>query len=82
MGFSKVNHKFARCVKQLGFYTRNKPIVPDAWFARCVKQLGFYTPNFTIGALISFARCVKQLGFYTYDDKKWKFNGLLGVLNN
>ncbi len=34
---------FARCVKQLGFYTWITFDCNVLMFARCVKQLGFYT---------------------------------------
>ena len=34
---------FARCVKQLGFYTIKSKQRGNKPFARCVKQLGFYT---------------------------------------
>ena len=36
---------FARCVKQLGFYTLLIGIWSSQGFARCVKQLGFYTES-------------------------------------
>ena len=58
--------RFARCVKQDGFYTGARLLLVTGKFARCVKQDGFYT-IFPISVVVStFARCVKQDGFYTY----------------
>ena len=34
---------FAKCVKQLGFYTSKTALIGFTAFAKCVKQLGFYT---------------------------------------
>ena len=73
---------FARCVKQLGFYTKCAGEAPDMGFARCVKQLGFYTEQFNITSTKTFARCVKQLGFYTMYQVLAFSHCLLGVLNN
>ena len=39
---------FARCVKQLGFYTDRLNSAKIILFARCVKQLGFYTNGYRI----------------------------------
>ena len=36
---------FAKCVKQLGFYTCLDVKGTNDTFAKCVKQLGFYTWN-------------------------------------
>ena len=65
MEVTDINVSFARCVKQLGFYTRMSLLRDLRRFARCVKQLGFYTVEFDIPYDVRFARCVKQLGFYT-----------------
>ena len=39
----KANQRFARCVKQDGFYTVVLLNKDEGMFARCVKQDGFYT---------------------------------------
>ena len=39
----KITIKFARCVKQDGFYTSTIVANVKRVFARCVKQDGFYT---------------------------------------
>ena len=73
---------FARCVKQLGFYTVAKAVRLESMFARCVKQLGFYTVAKAVRLESMFARCVKQLGFYTVVGAFFTACSLLGVLNN
>ena len=74
--------KFARCVKQLGFYTLEIQTQNHFQFARCVKQLGFYTVFKPTEIVDVFARCVKQLGFYTNVGNNQSVVCLLGVLNN
>ena len=59
------DYKFARCVKQGGFYTNVHVAFEFLLFARCVKQGGFYTRARLLSPQITFARCVKQGGFYT-----------------
>ena len=73
---------FARCVKQLGFYTHIGKHRINSRFARCVKQLGFYTHTGGHSKGDGFARCVKQLGFYTISFSNDDMPCLLGVLNN
>ena len=51
--------RFARCVKQDGFYTAIYIALLECLFARCVKQLGFYTPSIEAMTIVQFAKCVK-----------------------
>ena len=73
--------RFARCVKQDGFYTPINKYECVLKFARCVKQDGFYTYGKMWRYDVKFARCVKQDGFYTNLAVLHSKRSLLGVLN-
>lgn len=55
-GYSTINGlRFARCVKQDGFYTAFHMHQISRAFARCVKQDGSYTFVVFVLAILSFA---------------------------